>query len=62
VGSGKLLERNIQLPIHVQQWINLNQNYGPVVSDFICSGVAAIVTAEITSLPACKFQVQVQRG
>lgn len=25
-------------------------------------GVAAIVTAEITSLPACKFQVQVQRN
>jgi len=25
-------------------------------------GVSAVVTAEITSLPACKFQVQVQRS
>jgi len=25
-------------------------------------GVSAVVTAEITSLPACKFQVQVQRA
>ena len=25
-------------------------------------GVTCVVTAEVTQLPACKFQIQVQRG
>ena len=47
---------------------SLNTNFKMLAVNFCqfilfpCTGVAAIVTAEMTSLPACKFQVQVQRS